>query len=91
MKTDNIEQLIVSFPPFTTEEDISEEEEDNLFLEKVIKIWRDLEEFVGTSKVTNLGVADFNVNQLKKLFDAATIKPCVNHFNIDSCCVVSFV
>uniref|UniRef100_A0A0K0E497 GCS light chain n=1 Tax=Strongyloides stercoralis TaxID=6248 RepID=A0A0K0E497_STRER len=88
LKTDNIEQLIVSFPPFVCEDDVSEEEEDRMFLKKVMIIWRDLENFVSTSKVTNLGVADFNVNQLKKLFDEANIKPCVNHFNIDSCCVV---
>uniref|UniRef100_A0AC35U8V8 GCS light chain n=1 Tax=Rhabditophanes sp. KR3021 TaxID=114890 RepID=A0AC35U8V8_9BILA len=89
LNTDNIEQLIVSFPMLDYPENVkTEEEEDKLFITEVMKLWKELEEFVKTHKVTNLGVADFSLNQLTQLFDQALIKPCVNHFNIDACCVV---
>ena len=63
---------------------------DNVWLEKVATVWKELEKFVQNGKVISIGVADFNLKALTLLVDKVDIKPCVNHFSIDGCCVVSF-
>jgi glutamate--cysteine ligase regulatory subunit len=82
LKVDNIEQLIVDFPHS------GDDEVDNVWLEKVSAVWKELEKLVQNGKVISIGVADFNLKALKMLVDKVDVKPCVNHFSIDGCCVV---
>src|SRR5690606_31812177 len=56
---------------------------------KILAVWSDLEKLVQSGKVVSIGVSDFILKALQMLVDAAETKPCVNHYNIDGCCVVS--
>ncbi|CAD5226087.1 unnamed protein product [Bursaphelenchus okinawaensis] len=89
LNTDNIEQLIVSFP---ASEDTTLDEHvelDKEWFDKVLKAWNKIdEELVQTNKVVSVGVADFELPALKALYEFAEHKPCVNHYNIEGCCVV---
>lgn len=84
LNVESIEQLIVDFPH------VGDDEVDHVWLDKVYTVWQDLEKMVNNGKVISIGVADFNLRALQMLVDKAEIKPCVNHYNIDGCCVVSF-
>lgn len=89
LKTDNIEQLIISFP-HTDDEKIDEHTElDEKWFEKVLESWNKIEELVHDNKVVSVGVADFELPALKALYERSDFKPSVNHYNIDGCCVVS--
>ncbi|KAE9547911.1 hypothetical protein FO519_008880 [Halicephalobus sp. NKZ332] len=82
LKVENIEQLILDFPH------PEDDEVDQAWLDKILPIWKDLEKLVQSGKVVSIGVSDFNIKALQMLVDAAETKPCVNHYNIDGCCVV---
>uniref|UniRef100_A0A914DKQ3 GCS light chain n=1 Tax=Acrobeloides nanus TaxID=290746 RepID=A0A914DKQ3_9BILA len=86
LETDNIEQLIIAFPRPENEDD--DTEVDKEWLVQVLNIWSELEKIVASGKVTSLGVADFNLVQLRALCQEANMKPCIDHFNIEGCCVV---
>ncbi|KAK0397046.1 hypothetical protein QR680_001953 [Steinernema hermaphroditum] len=84
LKTDSIEQIIVAFPEMEGESD----EDEKLWRKNLISLWKNIESLVDSGKVVSAGVADLQLSQLEKLYDEADVKPCVNHFNIDGCCVV---
>ncbi|TMS36635.1 hypothetical protein L596_003754 [Steinernema carpocapsae] len=84
LKTGNIEQIIVSFPECDGDSDTADEK----WMEGVVGLWKKIEELVNSGKVVSAGVADLQLNHLEKLYNAADVKPCVNHFNIEGCCVV---
>uniref|UniRef100_A0A1I7ZWI4 GCS light chain n=1 Tax=Steinernema glaseri TaxID=37863 RepID=A0A1I7ZWI4_9BILA len=84
LKTDSIEQIIVAFP----EIDGESEEHENAWIQNVISLWKNIETLIDVGKVVSAGVADLQFSQLEKLYDEAYVKPRVNHFNIEGCCVV---
>lgn len=85
LQTDSIEQLILSFPEQPVEENDSNEE----WFTEVLKIWKESETtLVSKGKVLNMGVADFQLPELKRLFEAVTVKPRVVHVFIEGCCMV---
>lgn len=85
LNVESIEQLIVAFPH------PGDDEIDHVWLDKVLTIWNELEKLVQIGKLVSIGVSDFDLNALRMLVDKAETKPCVNHYNIDGCCVVSFL
>ncbi|KAH7730808.1 Protein E01A2.1 a [Aphelenchoides avenae] len=85
LKTENIEQLIVAFPQPESGDETNVDQE---WLQNVLRIWNELEQMVASEKVVTVGVADFQLSQLKALYEAASLKPVVDHFNIEACCVV---
>uniref|UniRef100_A0A7E4V394 GCS light chain n=1 Tax=Panagrellus redivivus TaxID=6233 RepID=A0A7E4V394_PANRE len=82
LKIDSIEQLIIDFPH------PGDDEIDNTWVEKVVGVWKELEQHIQSGKIISIGVADFNLHALKELVNNVDIKPCVNHFSVDGCCVV---
>jgi glutamate--cysteine ligase regulatory subunit len=89
LKTDNIEQLILAFPRSDNVKLDEQKELDEIWFEKVVHTWSEVEKLVESNKVVSAGVADFELPALKALYERSTIKPCVNHYNIEGCCVVS--
>uniref|UniRef100_A0A914XW02 GCS light chain n=1 Tax=Panagrolaimus superbus TaxID=310955 RepID=A0A914XW02_9BILA len=65
LKVDSIEQLIIDFPHS------GDDEVDNVWLEKVTTVWKELEKLVQNGKVISIGVADFNLKAMKMLMDKA--------------------
>lgn len=88
LHVDNIEQLIVAFPETEAVEGESDDEEVARWLSSVEPIWRQLELLVDKRLISAIGVADLQVEQLKAICEVANVKPCINHFNIEGCCVV---
>jgi len=79
--------LIISFPPgsFVGGDD----KDSNKFRDEILKpVWIKMESLVENGKVTSIGVADIDVNELTQLYDWAKIKPAVNHYSVASCCSV---
>nr|CAD2170565.1 unnamed protein product [Meloidogyne enterolobii] len=75
LKTDSIEQLILSFP----------ESESNS-----PRVWKETENgLIAQRKVLYMGVADFQLPELDLLFKKAVHKPGIVHVFIDGCCVVN--
>jgi glutamate--cysteine ligase regulatory subunit len=88
LKIDVIEQLILTFPQTSDSNDASAPVDVHWFSE-VLRIWNEVStKLVANGKVFSVGVADFQLGALKKLYESASTKPCVNHFNIEGCCVV---
>lgn len=60
------------------------------WFEQVLQLWQKVEtELVDTGKVLSVGVADFHLAPLQKLYESVKkVKPYVDHFNIEGCCVV---
>ncbi|KAI1699932.1 aldo/keto reductase family domain-containing protein [Ditylenchus destructor] len=104
LKIDTIEQLILAFPepedPEETNKTVPTENPegtadnaaghiDRKWFSEVVRLWKQIEtELIGPGKVFSVGVADFGLEALRALYNEVTIKPCVDHFNIEGCCVV---
>jgi len=103
LKIENIEQLIIAFPqPEEADESVAKTNEtpsaddlntsdfDGKWFEQVLQLWHKVEdELVDTGKVLSVGVADFHLAPLQKLYESVKkVKPYVDHFNIEGCCVV---
>jgi glutamate--cysteine ligase regulatory subunit len=71
-----IETVILSVP------------EDHRTLDFVSPLWSALEQQVTAEKVYSLGISDLSKDQLEKLYDCATVKPCINQVNLTTCCVI---
>jgi glutamate--cysteine ligase regulatory subunit len=85
LQTENIEQLIIAFPePDSNDNSVL----DQKWFDQVLSIWKHVEDLLASQKVISAGVAEFQLVQLKALYEAAKTKPALDHFNIDSCCVV---
>uniref|UniRef100_F1L958 GCS light chain n=2 Tax=Ascaris TaxID=6251 RepID=F1L958_ASCSU len=85
---ESIEQLIMSFNNFEPESEDSEDKELKNWVENVISVWEKIEALVKNGEISTVGVADFDLNHLKALYDGAEIKPRIAHFNIAGCCSV---
>ncbi|MFH4974993.1 hypothetical protein AB6A40_001702 [Gnathostoma spinigerum] len=88
LQVDTIEQLIVAFPEIDLVAEESDEAEVSRWLSKVLPLWRQLEKLVGDGFLAAIGVADLQLPALRALYKEADVKPCINHFNIENCCVV---
>uniref|UniRef100_A0A915CZ75 GCS light chain n=1 Tax=Ditylenchus dipsaci TaxID=166011 RepID=A0A915CZ75_9BILA len=87
LNIDVIEQLILAFPQ--PDDSTTDSNVDDKWIEQVVKVWASIEtELVAPGKVFSVGVADFELSSLAALYDKVKIKPCVDHFNIEGCCVV---
>lgn len=54
----------------------------------LLAMWRVLEGYAKEKKITQLGIADLDVNSLKELFEAAAVRPAIAQINLQACCVV---
>ncbi|KAI6225215.1 Glutamate--cysteine ligase regulatory subunit [Aphelenchoides fujianensis] len=88
LKSDNIEQLILSFPSSENAKIDERTELDAAWFERIAAAWAEAEKLVDSGKVVSLGVADFEHPALEKLLQTARHKPCADHYNIEGCCVV---
>ncbi|KAI6229569.1 GCS light chain [Aphelenchoides besseyi] len=88
LKTDNIEQLILALPHSENTKLDEHKELDGEWFERIAKAWSEAEKLVDSGKVVSVGVADFEYPALQKLIQTARHKPCVDHYNIEGCCVV---
>ncbi|KAI6188915.1 Purple acid phosphatase [Aphelenchoides besseyi] len=88
LKTDNIEQLILALPHSENTKMDEHKELDGEWFERIAKAWSEAEKLVDSGKVVSVGVADFEYPALQKLIQTARHKPCVDHYNIEGCCVV---
>uniref|UniRef100_A0A914LLG6 GCS light chain n=1 Tax=Meloidogyne incognita TaxID=6306 RepID=A0A914LLG6_MELIC len=87
LKTDSIEQLILSFPE---SESNSPDSIDEKWLNEVLRVWKEIENgLIAQRKVLYMGVADFQLPELDLLFKKAAHKPGIVHVFIDGCCVVN--
>ncbi|KHN71066.1 Glutamate--cysteine ligase regulatory subunit, partial [Toxocara canis] len=85
---DSIEQLIVSFGDFEAEVEGNEVIETRKWVDNVLSVWEKLEPLVDKGEISTVGVADFDLVQLRTLYDGAKLKPRIDHFNIAGCCTV---
>ncbi|CAK5091485.1 unnamed protein product [Meloidogyne enterolobii] len=87
LKTDSIEQLILSFPE---SESNSPDSIDDKWFNEVLRVWKETENgLIAQRKVLYMGVADFQLPELDLLFKKAVHKPGIVHVFIDGCCVVN--
>jgi glutamate--cysteine ligase regulatory subunit len=91
LKTDNIEQVILAFPRSDNVKIDEHKELDEEWFAKVLKAWTEVESLVVANKVVSVGVADFQLPALRALYERSKLKPCVDHYNIEGCCVVCFL
>lgn len=89
LKTDNIEQVIVAFPRSENAKLDEKTELDEEWFQKVLKTWTEVESLVEANKIVSVGVADFELPALRALHERSSLKPCVDHYSIEGCCVVS--
>lgn len=62
------------------------------WINNMIGLWQKLEKLINNEKVINVGVADLHLAPLKAIYECgSSLKPCLDHFNIEGCCVVVFL
>ena len=87
LQTDSIEQLILAFPE--PEKSDANSGIDERWFNEVLRIWKEVQsELVSKGKVSYMGVADFQLPELQRLFQATSVKPRVVHVYIEGCCMV---
>ncbi len=90
----SIDLLIVSFPgvSFDADDDEDEEVDDNETevqkLRDMVSTWKALEELHNAGTVTQIGLAEFGSERLKKFLPNITVRPAVDQINVRDCCVV---
>lgn len=61
------------------------------WIQNIIELWRKCEELIKNEKILSVGVADLHLAPLKSIYECgSSLKPCLDHFNIEGCCVVRF-
>ena len=74
-----VDTIILAFPSSPTSE---------LTLDHMTPIWREAESLLQRGVAKEVGVADLNRDQLKELYNWATLKPKVNQVNVANCCTI---
>ena len=91
----SIDLLIVSFAGISFDADDDEDEEvDNDFgqdsehLDDIMETWRTLEQLHATGTVSQIGLAEFGSERLRKFLPRTKVRPSVDQINVRDCCVV---
>lgn len=59
------------------------------WITNILELWQKFEQLISNEKVLSVGVADLHLIPLKAIYECgSTLKPCLDHFNIEGCCVV---
>lgn len=62
--------------------------DESKYLNEIIDIWKNLEQYNKDGKIKQLGIADIEENQFRSLYDSTEIKPSIIQINLATCCVV---
>ena len=90
----SIDLLIVSFPEILFDADDDEDEEDGdqvgepEHLDDLIEAWRKMEHLHDIGTVSQLGLAEFGSERLRKFLPRTRVRPSVDQINVRDCCVV---
>ncbi|XP_067617910.1 glutamate--cysteine ligase regulatory subunit [Eurosta solidaginis] len=57
-------------------------------VDQLKKLWSALEQLALKKQITQLGIADLDIEQLQQLNSAANVHPTIAQINLESCCVV---
>ena len=91
----SIDLLIVSFSGISFDADDDEDEDedtdqeaDSDHLDDMIETWRTLENLHNTGIVSQIGLAEFGSERLRKFLPRTKVRPSVDQINVRDCCVV---
>ena len=89
----SIDLLIVSFSGITFDADDDEDEEDSddeepEHIDDMMETWRTLEELHYNHTVSQIGLAEFGSERLRKFIPRTKVRPSVDQINVRDCCVV---
>ena len=89
----SIDLLIVSFPGITFDADDDEDEEGSEdeeleHMDDMMETWRTLEELHYDHTVSQIGLAEFGSDRLRKFIPRTKVRPSVDQINVRDCCVV---
>ena len=90
----SIDLLIVSFPEISFDADDDEDEEDGdqvgepEHLDDLIETWQTMEHLHDIGTVSQLGLAEFGSERLRKFLPRTRVRPSVDQINVRDCCVV---
>ncbi|KAL9122622.1 MAG: hypothetical protein Q9187_000813 [Circinaria calcarea] len=92
----SIDLLIVSYPEISFDADDEEEKEDEdgdqvtgpEYLDDLIETWRTMEQLHENGTVSQLGLAEFGSERLRKFLPKTKVRPSVDQINVRDCCVV---
>ncbi|MCJ1234988.1 hypothetical protein MMC14_002952 [Varicellaria rhodocarpa] len=89
----SIDLLIVSFPGITFDADDDEDEEGSEdeeleHIDDMMETWRTLEELHYDRTVSQIGLAEFGSERLRKFIPRTKVRPSVDQINVRDCCVV---
>lgn len=89
-----VDSVLVAFPSnpnnkiIPHDDDYMQSSNPAVDFDDVKAIWQELEVCVKNGLVDQIGVCDFDQDELQALYDWADIKPSVNQINLNSCCHV---
>ena len=91
----SIDLLIISFSGISFDADDDEDEDDDAdqdeepeHLDDMIEVWRTLENLHDIGTVSQLGLAEFGSERLRKFLPRTKVRPSVDQINVRDCCVV---
>ncbi|MCJ1351641.1 MAG: hypothetical protein MMC33_001625 [Icmadophila ericetorum] len=91
----SIDLLIVSFAGITFDADDDEDEEvdnnsgqESENLDDIMQTWKTMEQLHAAGTVSQIGLAEFGSERLKKFLPRTKVRPSVDQINVRDCCVV---
>ncbi|XP_013398229.1 glutamate--cysteine ligase regulatory subunit [Lingula anatina] len=67
---------------------LSQPDQKSVSMDGIKTLWEVLERMVEKEKILAIGISDLAKDELEQLHTWSTVKPCINHVNLASCCVM---
>ncbi|XP_053946434.1 glutamate--cysteine ligase regulatory subunit [Anastrepha ludens] len=96
LKVQHVDNVVLAYHA-KVEDDVSQNHSNELSktdanpnenADQLKALWSSLEQFAEQKQITQLGIADLDIEQLQRLYAAAKVKPTIAQINLESCCVV---
>ncbi|XP_004536062.1 glutamate--cysteine ligase regulatory subunit [Ceratitis capitata] len=86
LKVEHVDNVVLAYHPKT--EDNASQSNSNENIDQLRELWTSLEQFAQEKKITQLGIADLDIDQLQQLYTTSKVYPTIAQINLESCCVV---
>lgn len=92
LKVEHVDNVVLAYHPTTGDNSSNtnskEDVQTNEKSDQLKELWSSLEEFAQQKKITQLGIADLDIEQLRQLYATVKVHPTIAQINLESCCVV---
>ncbi|XP_036324603.1 glutamate--cysteine ligase regulatory subunit-like [Rhagoletis pomonella] len=84
LKVEHVDNLVLAY--HAKNESVQKNSNEKVY--QLRQLWASLEKFAQQKQITQLGVADLDIEELGQLNASAIVHPTIAQINLESCCVV---